>query len=781
MKTNGKKTNGSNTTKTSEAKTRPSAPPRASVETQPARSASTAPAFAVDVRNDGIAVVTFDVPGEAVNSLRADFAREFEALCTRLRDDDRIQGAVLVSGKPDSWIVGADIEVLSACTTAEQVEALARTGKAALAKLREIGKPVVAAIHGPALGGGLEVALRCTARIASDHPKTVVGLPEVQLGLLPGGNGLQLMAERVGLQATLDLALTGKHLRARSAQRMGLIDEVVPEAILRDVAIAWAKRRVVEGTPAEPSAMSKMRATLADPKLLATFALERTPLGRTVLFKKARSMTLARTKGHYPAADKIIDVLEVHAGRGFDASDAVETAAFGMLAVSDVARRLMGIFFATQELKKDNGVSDPGVAPRSVERIGVLGAGLMGAGIAYVSSNAGHGVRIKDRDAAGLGRGMKLLREYYDARVRKHALTSGERDKRMARVTATTDYSGFKNVDLVVEAVFEDLALKHQVLADIETASGPDTILASNTSTLRISKIAEAAKHPERVIGMHYFSPVNKMPLLEVIVTDKTAPWVTATAVAVGRRQGKTVIVVRDGYGFYTSRILAPYMNEAAFLLAAGVAIDTIDAALTDWGFPVGPITLLDEVGIDVAEKAAKVLHEAFGPRLAPPGMFTRVVADGRGGRKNERGFYTYENGKKVVRKGHDVVDESVYALLGVEPCKTVERLEIAERVVLQMIGEAIRCLEEGILRNPRDGDVGAIFGLGFPPFRGGPFAYADDVGPQKLLARFRAFEAEHGQRWAPPALLVENARTGKRFHDAKPARRGETRRAVTP
>jgi len=267
---------------------------------------------------------------------------------------------------------------------------------------------------------------------------------------------------------------------------------------------------------------------------------------------------------------------------------------------------------------------------------------------------------------------------------------------------------------------------------------------------------------------MHYFSPVHKMPLLEVITTDKTAPWVTATAVSVGKKQGKTVIVVRDGYGFYTSRILGPYMNEAGYVLADGVSVEDIDRALVNWGFPVGPITLLDEVGIDVGTKAGKILHDAFGDRLAPPEVLVKVAEDGRAGRKNNKGFYRYKDGKKVKNKGQDVVDASVYVLLGTTPGKYVDSNVLAERIALQMVGEAIRCLEEGILRSPRDGDVGAIFGLGFPPFRGGPFRYADSIGAQALLEKFRALEAQHGKRWAPPQLLIDQARQGKRFYEER-------------
>jgi 3-hydroxyacyl-CoA dehydrogenase/enoyl-CoA hydratase/3-hydroxybutyryl-CoA epimerase len=725
-------------------------------------------ALSLEVRADGVAVITYDVPGEAVNTLQASFADDFEEVYEAVKNDARITAAVLVSGKKDTWVAGANIDMLAACKTAEDAEKLCRMGKAAMNKFEALDKPVVAAIHGAALGGGLELALVCAARVASDDPKTVLGLPEVQLGLLPGANGLQRLARLIGLQEALDMGLTGKNVRPAKAKKLGLVDEVVPRAILLDVAIQWAKKLAEQGKPKPETALDKLKESLTDPKKLAALALEETPVGKNILFKKAREMTLKKTRGHYPAAERIIDVLETYAKQGFEASSEVESKAFGELVVSDVAHRLMEIFHATNELKKENGTDDPNVKAKKVEKLGVLGAGLMGAGIAYVSSNAGIAVRLKDKDAAGLGRGLKQVREYYDERVKKKALTSLERDRKLALVTPTTDYSGFGNVDLVVEAVFEDLELKHRVVRETEAVVRSDTIFASNTSTIRIAKIAEAAKRPELVVGMHYFSPVNKMPLLEVITTEQTAPWVTATAVAVGKKQGKTVIVVRDGYGFYTSRILAPYMNEASYLLAEGVPIEEIDRALVDWGFPVGPITLMDEVGIDVGEKAGRIMFEAFGERMAPPPGFEKVIADGRKGRKNNKGFYKYEDGKKVKAKGRDVVDASIYSLLGVTPDKHMDKTELAERVALQMVGEAIRCLEEGILRSPRDGDIGAIFGLGFPPFRGGPFRYADSVGAEKLLAKFRALEAQHGARWAPPQLLVDHARVGRRFHGRK-------------
>ncbi len=347
----------------------------------------------------------------------------------------------------------------------------------------------------------------------------------------------------------------------------------------------------------------------------------------------------------------------------------------------------------------------------------------------------------------------------FKERVDRRELNWREASAKLALATATTDLSGFKHVDLVIEAVFEDLALKQKVLQDIEAVTSEQCVFASNTSALPIGKIAAASRHPQTVIGMHYFSPVNKMPLLEVIRQAKTDDWVAATAVDVGRKQGKTVIVVNDGPGFYTSRIIAPYMNEASQLLVEGADIGELDRALVEFGFPVGPINLLDEVGIDVAAKVAKFLHESFGDRLAAPESFQKVIQDGRTGRKGNKGFYTY-NGKK---KG---VDESVYALLPHgKQRKRFDREEMAERCVLQFVNEAIRCLEENILRSPRDGDVGAVFGLGFPAFLGGPFRYVDSLGASKVLSKIERWQEALGKRFEPAPMLKDMAKFGKKFY----------------
>jgi len=387
----------------------------------------------------------------------------------------------------------------------------------------------------------------------------------------------------------------------------------------------------------------------------------------------------------------------------------------------------------------------------------------MGAGIAAVAAMQGIPVRFKDMKHEQVGRGLAAVRTVLQDRLKKKQITRQQFDDQLSLVSGTIDYTGFGNVPLVIEAVFEDLAVKHQVLAEIEKVLPPTAIFASNTSTIPIGQVAEGSPRPERVIGMHFFSPVQKMPLLEVIVTPRTLPEVIATTVAFGRKLGKTVIVVNDAPGFYVNRILAPYINEAGRMLDEGVAIEAIDRAMLDFGFPVGPITLLDEVGLDIAGKSGAIMSKAFGDRLQPSASLGQVLASGRLGRKSKKGFYLYDDGG---RKGG--VDESVYALLPTGTRRTeLPQEEIQRRCSLAMVNEAARCLEETIVRAPRDGDIGAVFGIGFPPFRGGPFRYIDAVGAAEVVKQLEALNARHPGRFAPCEQLVSMAREGARFYPA--------------
>lgn len=728
----------------------------------------TNPNFTMTVDEDGIALLVLDVPGEPVNTFFPEMGRELEARLLEIEADPAVRAVVFTSGKKDTFFAGAKIEMIGQVTTAAEGVALSRSGQALFAKVEASRKPVVAAIHGACLGGGMEAALACHGRVATDDRKTVLGLPEVQLGLIPGAGGTQRLPRLVGAATAIDLILSGRQLTARRALAIGLVDEVVPKNLLLEVARRRA-RELASGKPArKPEGALDL---LRDPRRLGDrvreAALEDNRFGRELLFRKAREKLLEKTRGQYPAPERALEAIRAGLERGLDAGYEAEAQAFGALAVSDVSRRLVEIFFATTALKKDRGVDDPAVRPRRVSRIGVLGGGLMGSGVAFVSaSKAGWEVRLRERDLESLGRGLAAVNTLVSGYAKKKRMRGPERERLSQRVTGCTDWSGFRHVDLLVEAVFEDLSLKQQLLREAEEHLPEHAVFASNTSSIPIARIAEAAKRPGRVLGMHYFSPVEKMPLLEVVVHPGTEADATATAVAAGKAQGKTVIVVGDGPGFYTTRVLAPYLNEAAHLLGEGAAIEALDQALVEFGFPVGPVALMDEVGIDVGAKVAGILSAAFGERMQPPPTLEKFVADGRLGRKAKKGFYLYEAGKKAARKGAKPVDPAAYALMpGGAERREIPPGEMVDRLVLQFVNEAARCLEEGILRSARDGDIGAVFGLGFPPFRGGPFRWADQIGAAEVVRRMEALEARHGIRFRPAPLLLELARTGKRFH----------------
>ncbi len=696
---------------------------------------------------DGIAVITMDVPGESMNTLRDSFNEEVMTLLAAIRDDSRVRGVVLISGKPDSFIAGADIGMLDRCTRAEEVARLSLAGHKTLAALSALSVPVVAAIHGPCLGGGLEVALACDYRVVSDSPKTLIGLPEVQLGLLPGGGGTQRLPRLVGVAKALDLMLTGRQLRPKQADKIGLVDEVVPQSVLLEVAKIWAGK-------------GKRRKT-APQLTVAERALELTPLGRKLIYDQAAKQVRKKTQGNYPAPEKIIEVVKTGREQGVVAGYEAEASAFAELVMTPESEALRSLFFATTQMKKESGAE--GASAAKVGKVMVLGGGLMGGGIASVTAlKAKVPVRIKDIAETGLQHALAYSYKQVQRRVAKRQMTRAQADKAMSLLSTTTRYQGIKDVDLVVEAVFEDLALKHQMVRDVETYCGEHTVFASNTSSLPIGEIAKAAERPENVIGLHYFSPVEQMPLVEVIAHKGTSPQTIATTVAFARKQGKTPIVVQDGAGFYVNRILALYMNEAANLVVSGEPIEAVDQALVKFGFPVGPMTLLDEVGIDVGAKIAPILTQELGPRFKAPEAFDTLLADDRKGKKNGRGFYRF-NGKK---KGAKPVDGSVYKVLGVTPQSRLSGEELAERCVVQMLNEAVRCLDEGIIASPRDGDIGAIFGIGFPPFLGGPFRYIDSLGAATLLEKLRTYQARYGDRFEPAKRLVSMADKSERFYD---------------
>ncbi|MDQ2931575.1 MAG: fatty acid oxidation complex subunit alpha FadJ [Gemmatimonadota bacterium] len=707
-------------------------------------------ALTTELREGGVAIVTFDLVGESVNKLTRGVLEEFKTLMDRVDSDTTIRAVVLFSGKPDLFIAGADIDGFLELRTAAEAEALSREGQELMNRIEKLRAPVVFAIHGACVGGGLEASLAAAYRIASDHPKTVLALPEVQLGLIPGAGGTQRLPQRVGLRQSLGMILQGKNVRAKKALQIGLIDELVHPSILLEIAVDRAAK-LADGKIAR----ERGRAVHG----LSDVVLEDNALGRSVVFRKAREATRKATKGNYPAPLAAIDAIEQSymgdRAKGF----ATEARLFGEMAVTDVSRQLIFLFFATAALKKDTGVGGAKVQPLLVEKIGILGAGFMGAGIAAIAAMQGTVVRLKDAQHERVGKGLKEVASILRESLKRKRITKRQLDDQLTLVGGTIDYSGFSDASIVIEAVFEDLKVKQSVLAEAEAAA-PRAIFASNTSTIPIEQIAANAKHPERVVGMHFFSPVQKMPLLEVIRAKRTGDEALATAVSYGKKLGKTVIVVQDAPGFYANRILAPYVNEAGLLLDEGVAVDAIDKALVEFGFPVGPITLIDEVGLDIAGKSSAVMIGAFGDRLIPAQSLAKVIEAGRTGRKGGKGFYRYEGGKK---KG---VDETVYPLFS----STGQRMligarDIVERCVFAMLNEAARCLEEGIIASSRDGDIGAVFGIGFPPFRGGPFRYLDTLGIPTVIRALEVLDGRFSPRFHPAQILREMAASGAHFY----------------
>ena len=705
--------------------------------------------------HDGIAVVTFDLPEEAVNKINRQVKDEFTELFERLTRDTSVTAAVLISGKPDMFIAGADIEEFLELRTAADAERMSREGQLLLDQLERLRLPVVAAIHGACLGGGLETALACHYRIATNHAKTVLALPEVQLGLIPGAGGTQRLPRLVGLRGALDMILTGKNIRAKKAQQIGLVDEVVHPAILRAIAIRRAR---------ELGAGTRVRSKGGSGPGTAGLLLDGNPVGRAVVLRQAREQTLKKTKGFYPAPLAALDAVAAGYRGGMERGLKEEARLFGEMASTEVSRQLIFLFFASTSLRKDPGVDPPAPQPLPVRKIGVLGAGFMGAGITSIAIQKGTVVRLKDTDHDRVMKGLAAVREVVKERLVRRQITRTEFDDVMALVGGTTEYTGFGSVDIVIEAVFEELAIKHAVLREVEPLLPDSAVYATNTSSIPIGRIAQASARPDRVLGMHFFSPVHKMPLLEIVLGARTDREAAVTAVAYGKQLGKTVIVVNDGPGFYTTRVLAAYMNEAGKLLDEGAAIEKIDQALVEFGFPVGPITLLDEVGIDVSGKIGNVIADAFGSRMAPSQSLQRVVSAGRYGRKAKKGFYRYDaEGKKGA------VDESVYELLPTRQQRSqIPAEEMQQRTVLSMVNEASRCLEEGILRSPRDGDIGAVFGLGFPPFRGGPFRYVDTIGAVEIVRRLEALNDRFTPRFEPAEILLAMARKGERFYPAE-------------
>ena len=708
---------------------------------------------------EGVAFATFDMQGSKVNTLNSKLIPQFEELLDMVENKSDVKALVIISGKKDSFIAGADIKELESAKSAVDIETLSKNAHRLFDRLEKMRKPVVAAIHGSCLGGGLELAISCHYRIVTSSPKTSLGLPEVMLGLLPGAGGTQRLPRQVGLDKALPVMLTGVPLKPVKAKKLGLVDYICHPNALSSIAFEAALRLSKKD-------LKKSKKKKSQSSLMGFF--EQNKILRDFIFRQAQKGVLSKTKGLYPAPEAILRAVKEGYDKGSSKGFQKESEEFAELSQTMEAKSLMHLYFSQTETKKNPYPAD--FSP--TKHVTVLGAGLMGAGVALVSLQKGFNVTLKDVSHEGLGKGQKYIFDELKRKVRRRSLSSFEAKKMMSRLSSQVDYEGLEKTDVVIEAVFEDVALKHRVIKEMEAYMSEEAVFASNTSGLPIKQLEEASVRPENFCGMHYFSPVHKMPLLEIIKTEKTSDQTLSIAYDLGLKQGKTVIVVGDGPGFYTTRILAPFMDEAALVCLEGMEFGKLDSIMQKFGYPVGPITLIDEVGIDVAYHVSHDLGKAFGKRVTSgdPKMLEELMKAGILGRKSKKGFYQYKKKSffdKLMSRPKEVNPRTLKIL---EKYKKDQKLEndsstIQKRLTYRMLNEALYCLQEGILSCPRDGDIGAVFGLGFPPIFGGPFRYVDTYGPSKLLDELKSFRDKYGERFEPAQILVDMVAKGETFY----------------
>jgi len=723
----------------------------------------TSQVFRVERRAGGIAHLVVDHPARKLNVLDADAVASLEAALTDLEAAPP-SGVVVVSAKPGSFIAGADIDAIGSITDAEQVRTLVRRGQAAYERVAALPCPTVAAIDGVCLGGGTELALACDSRVAAEEARTQIGLPETMLGIFPAWGGTTRLPRLVGLPNALDLILSGRSLDARRAEKMGLIARAVPAAWL----IEHAEARLASLARKKP----KQRRDRYRPAGFMPWFLHATPMGRALACSQARKSVMAKTNGVYPAPLAALGVLQRHATGALDAGFAAEADAVAPLVVGPVCKNLVRIFRLSEDAKRANVVADPAIKPAKVANMALIGAGVMGAGIAELAARNGVRVRMRELKPEALENALRAVRAVIDERGRARLRRAPGRpsardiDTQMARVLPTLDLTGMAHADFAIEVVVEDLDVKRRVFAELEVRVPPTALLASNTSSLSIDALAAGLLHPERFVGFHFFNPVHRMPLVEVIRGVRTSDAALVTAVGLARRLGKTPVVVKDSPGFVVNRVLMPYLREALYLLEEGYVTADIDAAMKRFGMPMGPFEVVDEVGLDVAQKVAGVLVAAFPDRIQPSPALGKLVAAGRLGRKNGRGFYRHEGPGGRTRKP----DRSVRGLLGMPHARRPQTVDsLAERMVLVMINEAARCVEEGIVAGPEQVDLAMVFGAGFPPHRGGVLRHADTAGLQNVVDRLRSLRAEKGPRFEPCQLLVQKADDGELFTGPKP------------
>lgn len=700
---------------------------------------------------DDVAYVEFDLVGEKVNKFSTPVMMRFKEVIEELKSSN-YKAVVLISKKPSIFIAGADIEEIKKVNKPEDFENMISQAHEIFNDFEDLPMPTIAAVHGACMGGGCELILTCDYRICTDAKETKIGLPEVQLGIIPGFGGCVRLPRVVGLQAALDIILAGKSVDGKKAKRIGLVDECIPKELMAERTAEFARSVIEKG---------KRRKRFKAKGLMGS--MMESAVGRPLVFSQAKKMVLKNTKGFYPAPLQALEVVKRTYGMSNrEKALRIELEGFLKVAVTDISKNLINLFFMMEAVKKQTGVSSD-VKPKKVKKIGVLGAGTMGGGIAQVAADKGFEVRMKDVKNEALALGFKHAQDIWMKKLKRKRLTQYEMEEKMSRITGGLDYAGFGNMDVVVEAIVEDMKIKKSVIGETAKHCPNDAIMATNTSSLSVTEMAEAHPKPENFLGMHFFNPVDKMPLVEVIRGPKTSDEATATIFDIAKKMGKTPVVVKDGPGFLVNRLLMPYMIEAMFMLEDGMAVEKVDRWYTHkFGMPMGPFRLMDEVGLDVCVKVVKIFSAALGERVQVPEVTEKMAKSDRLGKKNQKGFYLYDsNGKETG------VDSSIYKDLGLgQPTNPLGEKECLERGIFVMINEAaLALIEDKIVETPQDVDMAMIMGTGFPPFRGGLLRYADSLGSKYIVEELEEYASRHGARLKPTAPLSNMAKSNKSFY----------------
>jgi len=704
---------------------------------------------------DGIGVVTFDDPDRSVNVLSRPALQRLQDLVRILQgaaETGELRGVIFRSRKESSFIVGADLDAISGIDDPNDGATAARFGQEVFLDIERLPVPTLAAIHGTCMGGGLELALACRYRVASEHPDTRLAFPEVLLGILPAWGGTTRLPRRIGLRAALDLILTGRTIDARQATRLGLVDRSLPHE-----GFASAARTMLE------DAVAPGLADLARRRPLSTRWLEGTHLGQRILLAAARRQVLRKTGGHYPAPVRILDVVRKSLGKSEQQGFSLEAEAAGELLASEVSGHLVQVFRWREAARKARRVAGEREG-HEVRGVGVVGAGIMGGGIAQLAAFHDIPVRLRDLRVESIAQALRHADNLFRSAAERGKLSPAEATRRRELISGGTSAPGFRPLDVVIEAVVERLDVKRAVLAALEDEVSESCVLATNTSSLSVDSLARTLQHPERFLGLHFFNPVHRMPLVEVVRGEATGDIAVGVACRLALKLGKIPVVVRDGPGFLVNRILGPYLNEAGFLLADGWSVEEIDGTARTFGMPMGPLRLLDEIGIDVVRHAGEALHEGLGERMAPSPPLRALGSSGRIGRKGGEGVYRYREGKE-----RGVADE-VYALMNLPRPRKGNRIgsdKIRERLLLAMINEAARILEDRITDSAAAIDLAMVLGTGFPPFRGGLLRMADEHHLRAIRHDLEMHERNGLSRFTPAPLLVRLAEADRKFHDA--------------